>query len=170
MNNSIINNWFSMFKQETFEEKYEKEKDKIIQYKEELLGHYEDLRDDDELTLTEFISNRFFNFYSYVVEIDQYYTLNMCKVLKAIVSRETFDYAEYDYWTFAIMCDKLDDLGWIEWGTSIRGCWLNEYTGYGKQIYLDDLIKKIPVCFASVVALIELADEELKTIYSKEED
>jgi len=48
-------------------------------------------------------------------------------VLKVILDRKTFEYIKNpcDYKKYIMVCDKLNELNMIDWGTSIRGAWLN---------------------------------------------
>lgn len=153
-----------MFKIETFEEKYNRQVKEIERYKKLIMNKYkEELdrydRDEEDRPFYEFVAHNIFSFFSYCNIPDLMYAEDMISVLRAIVESKTFEYVEEmdDYYKFAIMCDKLNDLGWIHWGTSIRGASLTEN---GEYMFHD--WKAVKVNFASVVALIELAEEDIK--------
>lgn len=153
-----------MFKIQTFEEKYNEKVKEIERYKKLIMDRYkEELswydRDEEDKPFYEFVAHNIFHFYSYCNIPDLMYADDMIGVLRAIAESKTFEYIEEmdDYYKYAIMCDKLDDLGWIDWGTSIRGAFLTE-----NEKYMIDNCKTIKVNFASVMALIELAEEDIK--------
>jgi hypothetical protein len=54
----------------------------------------------------------------------------MIEVIECIVNKTTFDYqnkSQKHYENYIMMCNAPFLVGKLEWGTSIRGAWLDEY-------------------------------------------
>ena len=52
------------------------------------------------------------------------------EVMEVINNRKNFEYMDQsreNYKKFILVANLLDHFNWIEWGTSIRGCWFNRW-------------------------------------------
>lgn len=78
----------------------------------------------------EFVGNHIFDFTTYDGELDVKFALRMLEVLMALYNRTTFEYQEQSpdkYENYILMCNMPFLDGRLEWGTSIRGAWIDEY-------------------------------------------
>lgn len=104
-----------------------------------LYQEYKEITQDDDISKLEYISIAIFDFTTYDSEIGEMFALKMIEVLNAIIDHATFDYFEdnkekyINYLTMVNMHFLYDKL---EYGTSIRGAWLDE-----SKIYLFDCDK-----------------------------
>jgi hypothetical protein len=83
----------------------------------------------------EYVGGHVFNFTTYHGELDIIFAKRMIEVLDSIVNRTTFDYIEKSQWhyeNYITMCNMPFLFDKLEWGSSIRGAWLDEY-GYANQ-------------------------------------
>lgn len=70
---------------------------------------------------------------------------DILEVINIIKKGLTFDYikSEDNYKRYIIIANILNKLDWIEWGTSIRGAWFDEYGEYnfvnGEICYVDSI-------------------------------
>lgn len=70
---------------------------------------------------------------------------DILEVINIIKKGLTFDYikSEDNYKRYIIIANILNKLDWIEWGTSIRGAWFDEYGEYnfvnGAICYVDSI-------------------------------
>ena len=79
-----------------------------------------------------FIGNYIFNFTTYDGAIDELFAKKMIEVIDCIVNDKTFDYHKHgedeaNYINYLTMVNMPFLKNMIEWGTSIRGAWLDEY-------------------------------------------
>lgn len=84
-----------------------------------------------------FITDQVVNLCPYDSEVDDIWGHIICDVLLAIYCRKNFDYQNISnahYHGYLIVCQLLDKYGWIEWGTSIRSCWL-EKTNKARKLF-----------------------------------
>lgn len=103
-----------------------------MKYSEIIQSRYNDYRSfDDESCKYDFIEG-IFNFTTYDGgdgSEQEYLCNSMIDVLKSIVNGNTFEYqkeSEVNYRTYIIMVNMPFLKDKIEWGTSIRGAWLDE--------------------------------------------
>lgn len=54
---------------------------------------------------------------------------DILEVMEVIINRRNFKYIKNkkNYRKFIIIANILSRYGWIEWGTSIKGCWFDEF-------------------------------------------
>lgn len=101
---------------------YKKELDKLYNARMEL-----DYKPNNKL---EFIGNHIFGFTTYDSNIDELFAGKMIKVIQAILDRKTFEYidkGEDNYINYLTMVNMPFLKDKLEWGTSIRGAWFDEY-------------------------------------------
>jgi hypothetical protein len=91
-------------------------------------------------TKMEFLGATIFNFTTYDGEIDILFAEKMIEVLECILNGTTFAYqANKDkYINYLTMVNMPFMTEKLEWGTSIRGAWFNDYYRY--EIDYDRLI------------------------------
>jgi len=80
----------------------------------------------------EYLGSTIFDFTTYDGEIDVLFAKKMIPVLKCILERKTFEYQQdkqqyINYLTMVNMPFLTDKL---EWGSSIRGAWFDEFREY----------------------------------------
>ncbi len=77
----------------------------------------------------EFLGNHVFGFTTYSGDIDVILATQMVEVIKAIVEGATFDFIKDDtkHIQYITMCNMPFLKDKLEWGTSIRGAWIEEY-------------------------------------------
>ncbi|MBL0317485.1 MAG: hypothetical protein IPP69_17640 [Flavobacteriales bacterium] len=85
----------------------------------------------------EFLSSDIFDFTTYDGSIDELFAKNMIEVIDCILNKTTFEYhksGQYGvkYLNFLTMVNTPFMKGKLEWGTSIRGAWFDEY-GYPSE-------------------------------------
>lgn len=89
---------------------------------EEQLGWYEDKR-----TKYEWAASDIFGLSTYDSELDERFVKDILEVCKVILEKRNYEYieaCESNYIKYILVCQLLSRLGWINWGTSIRGAWL----------------------------------------------
>ena len=77
----------------------------------------------------QFLGNSIFNFTTYDSGIDELFAKKMLEVIDCIYNKTTFDYQndENNYINYLTMVNMPFMKGKLEWGTSIRGAWFDEY-------------------------------------------
>jgi len=80
----------------------------------------------------EYLGHTIFDFTTYDGEIDVLFSEKMIPVLKCILNKETFAYQENEeqYINYLIMVNMPFLTDKLEWGTSIRGAWFDDYKEY----------------------------------------
>jgi hypothetical protein len=75
-----------------------------------------------------FLSESVLGLCTYDMDLDVYFGREIFEVMKVIYNKKNFEYIkdEDNYKIFMLVCNLLNKNHWIEWGTSIRGCWFNE--------------------------------------------
>ena len=123
----------------------------------------------EELTIKDikciFISDAMFGLTTYDGELDIEFGKDILEIMKVIANKENFKYMENesDYKKFIIVANLLNRYSWIEWGTSIRGCWFDTY---GNPTIEEDLgilnMEKINLKDEDISELLEyLSSDEL---------
>jgi len=78
----------------------------------------------------EYVGGHVFDFTTYDGGLDIIFAKRMLEVIECVVNRTTFDYQNKNqehYENYIMMCNAPFLVGKLEWGTSIRGAWLDEY-------------------------------------------
>lgn len=124
---------------------------------------------DDEATKYQWVGNEVFDLVTYDSALDELFAKYIIEICKAILDRRTFDYCSSsditeDYVKYILVCQKLEALNWINWGTSIRGAWFD--AGKDAKPILDRIIDierhgvdSIPFSIDNLKALIEFVEE-----------
>lgn len=106
---------------------------------------YEQVKAFDECldTKEEYLGDHIFNFTTYDGEISARFALKALEVCEAITGKKTFEYIKdtKNYEWFLLMCNMPFFEGKLEWGTSIRGCWWDDYSGIELEtcgLFIDD--------------------------------
>lgn len=83
----------------------------------------------DGATKYEWAANEVFELTTYDGSLDELFVKKIIEVLKVIFNRTSFDYIkeESNYITYILVCQLLERFNWIDWGTSIRGAWFENY-------------------------------------------
>ena len=78
----------------------------------------------------EWVGHNVFNLTTYDGELDELFGKKIIEVIQAILDRRTFEYIgvnDENYIAYIIVCQLLNDFKWIDWGTSIRGAWIENW-------------------------------------------
>lgn len=112
-------------------------------------------------------ASQVFELTSYDRSLDELFVKKIIEVCKAILEGRTFEYIrdESRYVTYILVCQLLEHLNWIEWGTSIRGAWFEEsHEKYHpsqpilKYLYTDEETS-VPFTVDNLKALIEFMED-----------
>ena len=76
-----------------------------------------------------FLASIVFEITTYDTSLSAEFGRDILEVMEIISKRSSFEYIrnKEDYRKFIIVVNILNQYGWIEWGTSIRGCWFDNY-------------------------------------------
>jgi hypothetical protein len=108
-----------------------------------------------------------FELTTYDRSLEELFVKKIIEVCKAILEGRTFEYIrdESRYVTYILVCQLLEHLNWIEWGTSIRGAWFEEsHEKYHpsqpilKYLYTNEETS-VPFTVDNLKALIEFMEE-----------
>jgi len=79
-----------------------------------------------------FLASSIFDLVTYDLDLDIEFGRDIFNIIEVIYNKKNFEYTENkdNYKKFIIVCNILHMNDWINWGTSIRGCWfdVNENT------------------------------------------
>ena len=99
----------------------------------------------------EYVGSEIFDFTTYDGNIDILFANKMIDVIKCILSKTTFEYQKDNYIDYLTMVNMPFLVDKLEWGSSIRGAWFDEYKEYEinyikikkeeLEIFMKDLIK-----------------------------
>ena len=80
----------------------------------------------------EYIGHVIFNFTTYSNSIDELFAALMMPVIRCILEKKTFEYQEdrSQYINYLHMVNMPFLVNKLEWGTSIRGAWFDDYQEY----------------------------------------
>ena len=79
----------------------------------------------------DFIGETIFNFTMYDGDASKRFALKMIEVIESIINRTTFEYQKENYDNYLTMVNMPFLVDKLDWGSSIRGAWLDyskEYT------------------------------------------
>lgn len=78
-------------------------------------------------TKYEWAAYRVFDLTTYDGGLDERFVKDILEVCKVILEDRNYEYIEDEknYVKFILVCQLLDRNNWIEWGSSIRGAWLD---------------------------------------------
>lgn len=81
-----------------------------------------------EVSKYEWASRNIFDLITYDEHIDEVLVKYCLIVLDTILYRTTYEFikSEDNYIVYIVVCQLLNEFGWIDWGTSIRGAWFND--------------------------------------------
>lgn len=118
-------------------------------------------------TKYEWAASEVFDLTTYDGDLDKLFVKKIIEVLNVIFDRTTYDYIkdETNYITYILVCQLLEKFNWINWGTSIRGAWFDEYYSRKGHPILDTNLEQygceeIPCTEAHLRALIHFIEEE----------
>lgn len=77
-----------------------------------------------------FTGSYIFDFTTYDDAMDIVLATTMFEVLECIVNKTNFEYQKENYYQYIIFVNMPFLVEKLEWGTSIRGAWLDEYKDY----------------------------------------
>jgi len=118
-----------------------------MNYKERLQEAYEEYIEspaypEQVTTKLDWVSENIFEFTTYDDEISIEFGQQMVDVIKALLNVKTYDYIKDNYKTYLYMVNMPFLRDKIEWGTSIRGSWIDEYAREDFKILYDWVIPK----------------------------
>lgn len=114
----------------------------------------------------EWAAGHIFTLSTYDGALDELFVKKIIEVCKVILGKQNFEYIknEENYITYILVCQLLNNLKWIEWGTSIRGAWFQaEPVSEPILRYYDQEVKdvkEIPFTIDNLKALIEFIEKE----------
>jgi hypothetical protein len=84
---------------------------------------------DEEISRLAFLGDYIFNFTTYDDEISEVFAKDMLEVIEVIMGGRNFEYLKNrsNYLKYLTMVNMPFLKDKIEWGTSVRGAWLNDY-------------------------------------------
>lgn len=112
-------------------------------------------------------ASQVFDLTIYDSALDELFVKKIIEVCKVILERRNFEYIQDEtcYVTYILVCQLLERLHWIEWGTSIRGAWFEEsHFGYVqsqpilKYLY-SDVDDGIPFTVDNLKAFIKFMED-----------
>ena len=113
----------------------------------------------------EFLTEVIFEITTYDTSLSIEFGKDILEVMDVIINRKNFEYIKNkeNYRKFIIVANILDQYGWIEWGTSIRGCWFYEFAEPIRCVSMEALdMKPITINDENISKLIKyLKSEEL---------
>ena len=91
-----------------------------------LYEEYQSIRD-GEATVYEWAASWIFDLATYDGDLDELFVKEIVRVSEVIINDENFDFIKQqeNYIKYILVCQLLYRFDWIEWGTSIRGAWIN---------------------------------------------
>lgn len=102
-------------------------------YKEKFDQMYEEYVSliDHQTSKNEFLSNEIFDFITYDGEYDEIFSRQMIDVIEALLNKQTFEFHSKStghYHTYLTMVNMPFLRDKLDWGTSIRGAWFDDYS------------------------------------------
>lgn len=103
--------------------------------------HYEEYRDftGPERNKYNWAADEIFELTTYDGGLDELFVKKIIEVLDSILDGYTFEYIRNNYITYILVCQLLCKFGWIDWGSSIRGAWLDDYSSNARPILNGNL-------------------------------
>ena len=129
---------------------------------------YQNYCDLDESTSKyRWLTTQVFNVATYDGSLDELFGKKIIEVCKVLLIRATYEYIEDEsnYIPYILVCNMLDRMKWISWGTSIRGAWFQQdRRSKPILIYYDKDSNygyaELPFTVENLVALIEFVESE----------
>lgn len=116
------------------------------------------------------VASNVFDLATYDSSLDELFVKKIIEVCKVILDGLTYEYihSNDNYIIYILVCQLLDKLNWIEWGTSIRGAWFQEsefkqYRSHPILNYYDPdngHYDEIPFTINNLKKLIEFVEKE----------
>lgn len=96
-----------------------------------------------------------FGMFTYDDEMSEFFVKEIFEVIDAIYARINFTYINDNnkYAKYLQVCLMLDQFGWIEWGSSIRGAWLE------RGPLAKDIIEGVPFTPQNLIILMNFVEE-----------
>lgn len=114
----------------------------------------------------EWAASHVFNIHTYDSSLDELFVKKILEVCKVILDDKNFEYIkdEKNYMSFVAVCQRLNSLGWIDWGSSIRGAWFKDThdrwnTSSMVNCYVSADNSTVYPCKESIRALIDFVEE-----------
>lgn len=107
------------------------------------------------------VSSEIFELTTYDSSLDKLFVEKICEVCKQINDRKVFEYIKIsreNYITYIVVCQLLKDKGWINWGSSIRGAFFDEFNSSSE--FILDSMTCIPFTIENLLTLIEFIEEQ----------
>lgn len=130
-------------------------------------------------TKYEWAANEIFDLTTYDGELDELFAKKIIEVLKVIFDGTNFEYIKdrTNYINYILICQLLNEFNWIEWGTSIRGSWIETWhpnckvrpileehitTSYADGVEKEHIFPEVRCTKENLKALIEFMEDEAK--------
>lgn len=80
---------------------------------------------DGKWTKHHWVARKVFDLTTYDDDLDERFVNDILEVCKVILEKKNYEYIEDEanYVKYTLVCQLLDRLHWLDWGTSIRGAW-----------------------------------------------
>lgn len=85
---------------------------------------------EDQKSKYEWVATEMFGLTTYDSDLDERFVKDIIEVCKVILEKRNFEYieeSESNYIKYILVCQLLDSFRWLNWGTSIRGAWFDDY-------------------------------------------
>lgn len=118
-------------------------------------------------TKYEWAASSIFNLATYDGDLDELFVKKILEVIKVILDGTNFEYIkdETNYRAYILVCQLLKEMNWINWGSSIRGAWFDDFISdeevsplFVPHTYEDRLLYPSK---ENIVELIKFMEEEL---------
>lgn len=108
----------------------------------------------DSATKYTWCAREIFGLSTYDSELDEIFVKEILDVCKVILTKTNFQYIQKQeqYIQYIRVCHLLDNMGWIEWGTSIRGAWIDTHSNI-------DIIPGVPLTEENLKVLIVFMED-----------
>lgn len=141
--------------------------DKVFQLKKACIEY--------DYSIYDFLASEVFDLTTYDSGIDELFVNSILEVLRVIINRENFTYIQdqNNYIKYLLVCNLLERFDWIEWGTSIRGAWIECDEVNSKIICshhqcgnggINKIDIEIYATKENLIALVEWAESEIEKI------
>lgn len=77
-----------------------------------------------------YVGDEIFKFTTYDGDATERFSIKMIEVIESIINKTTFEYQEDNYDTYLLMVNMPFLIDKLDWGTSIRGAWMDERKKY----------------------------------------
>ena len=120
-----------------------------------------------DTTKYEWAASQIFDLCTYDGELDELFVKKIIEICKVILEDRTYEYiseSNENYINYILVCQLLYKRDWIDWGTSVRGAWINRWTTASPILSHHYMYKEcdedISFCPEHLKILIDFIEEE----------